>query len=529
MSDEPDSNELLRAYAARQDEAAFSQLVRRHVDLVFSTARRQLSGDADAARDVSQAVFCDLARKARDIPRDIPIAGWLYRHTSYLASNHSRSSRRRDQRERQAALMQDLHRTTELNWNEVAPVLDEAMQSLPEEDRDALVLRFFENRKLREVGHSLGATEEAARKRVDRALEKLRGELQSRGVISTAAALGPMVSGNAVMPAPASLASWITHSIAIPPTAASGSVPWIPEIFSTRGWLAVTTAIAVVCTTVGYLAHRRNQALIQQLRAELASVSDQLAQASIPAPKPSADLPDTVRAELAGLRGEVARLRRQTAGSGATSSKVTASQPPAEATPTPPQIVIESKWILLSAELLQELDLARQLPTEIPTHVSATQVQALLKSLQDETSATLLSAPKVTTLSQRQAQISVTDLTVENGRRFISGPLLDVTPSLSPDGSFELEFFAQWKVHEPVPEPSGNPSSLPVLPSNQAMTKLRLGADEFIALRRPVPEGVMDWAQRANAEFSDAGSSPSLILLISAQEVDAAGQRVVRK
>lgn len=528
MSDDLDSNELLRAYATRQDEAAFSQLVRRHVDLVFSTARRQLSGDADAARDVSQAVFCDLAGKARDIPRDIPIAGWLYRHTSYLASNHSRSSRRRDQRERQAALMQDLHRPTELNWNEVAPVLDEAMQSLPEEDRDALVLRFFENRKLREVGHALGATEEAARKRVDRALEKLRGELQSRGVVSTAAALGPMVSGNAVMPAPAGLASWITQSIATPSPVTSGGIPTIPGTLSTPGWLAVTTAIAVVLSTAGYQAHRTNQAIIQQLRAELASLSEQLAQANVPAPKPSTDLPDSVRAELAGLRGEVARLRRQTAAS-STAAKPSPAHPPAEQPPAPAQIVVESKWILLSAELLAEHDLERQLPNEQPTHMAAAQVQALIKSLQTDAGTTLLSAPKVTTLSQRQAQISVTDITQENGRRFASGPLLDVTPTLATDGSIDLEFFTQWQVREPLPEPSDKPLTLPLLPAKLTMTKARLAADEFIAIRRAVPDGALDWAQRANPDLPDGDSNPSLIVLISAQEVDAAGQRIVRK
>jgi len=529
VSDELDSNELLRAYTARQDEAAFAQLLRRHVDLVFSAARRQLSGDADAARDVSQAVFLDLARKAREIPRDIPIAGWLYRHTSYLASNHSRSSRRRDQRERQAALMQDLHRTTEVNWNEVAPVLDEAMQSLPEEDRDALVLRFFENRKLREVGRSLGATEEAARKRVDRALDKLRGELQSRGVASTAAALGLMVSGNAVMPAPVGLASWINQSIATPSHVVLGNIPIIPGTRPTRGWLGVTTAIAVVCCSIGFQAHRRNQAIIQQLRSELASVSEQLAQANVPAPKPSADLPEAVQAELTGLRGEVARLRRQSATPGAASSKISPAEPPTELTSSPPVILVESKWILLSADQMQELDLARELPTETPTHFSSTHVQALLKSLSEEAGVTLLSPAKVTTVSQRQAQISVTDVTVENGRRFTSGPLLDVTPSLCPDGSIDLEFFAQWKDREPVQETSGNPLLLPRIVSNQAWTKVRLGANEFIALRRTVPEAAKDWAQRANAELTDLGSSPSLILLISAHEVDAVGSQVRRK
>lgn len=528
MSDDLDSNELLRAYAARQDEAAFSQLVRRHVDLVFSTARRQLSGDADAARDVSQTVFCDLAQKAREIPKEIPIAGWLYRHTSYLASNHSRSSRRRDQRERQAALMQDLHRPTELNWNEVAPVLDEAMQSLPEDDRDALVLRFFENRKLREVGHSLGATEDAARKRVERALEKLRGELLSRGVVSTAAALGPMVSGNAVMPAPTGLAPWITQSIATPSPVPTGAPPGIPGTLSTRGWLAITTAIAVVCSSIGYRTHQRNQAIIQQLHAELASLSEQLAQANVPTSKSSTDLPDSVRAELAGLRGEVARLRRQTAAS-SSAAKPSPAQPPAEPDTVPAQILVESKWILLSAELLAEHDLERQLPNEQPTHLAAVQVQALIKSLQEDAGTTLLSAPKVTTLSQRQAQIAVTDITLENGRRFASGPLLDVIPTLAADGSIDLEFFTQWQIREPLPDPSDKPLSLPVIQANRTMTKARLTADDFIAVRRAIPEGAVDWAHRANPDLPDGEPTPSLIVLISAREIDASGNLVRRK
>jgi hypothetical protein len=333
-----------------------------------------------------------------------------------------------------------------------------------------------------------------------------------------------MVSGNAVMPAPSELAATISHS-ALPTVATSSAVT---GSLAYRWWLGLATTAAVISTVAAYQTHLRGNARIQSLEAVNAQLSAELALAREQKSKPSADLPDAVRTEIAGLRGEVARLRRLQAA--ANRPKVTpdgAKSAPDNASISA-QILIESKWMLVPEELIQELDLARQLPAEIPTKISASHAQELLKAIQADPDAVLLSSPKVLTLTERQAQVAVTDITTENGQRFINGPMLDVIPSKALNGAIDLEFLAVWKVHEPMPE-EGKPIPLPRLEATQSMMKMHLQPEEFIALRRPIPEGAVEWARRAGPAPADASSNPSLILLISAQEMDAAGHRVPKK
>ena len=157
-------------------ERAFRELVERYVNLVYSAAIRHLE-EPQLAQDVVQTVFTALARKARTLPRDVILGGWLYRHTCFVASQAARTERRRRARERQALEMNALNDQPEPDWERLAPFLDQAMQGLGTSDRDAVVLRYFEGRNLRHVGAALGISEEAARKRVTRALEKLRSFL----------------------------------------------------------------------------------------------------------------------------------------------------------------------------------------------------------------------------------------------------------------------------------------------------------------------------------------------------------------
>jgi len=161
-----DSGQLLRDYQQRHDEGAFSELVNRHIDLVYSTALRRTGGDAHLAQDIAQTVFTDLARKARRLPRDVVLGGWLYRHTCFTAAKALRSDRRRQIREREAVAMNAQNEPTDAFWRQIAPVLDEAMNGLNEDDRNAIVLRFFEQQPLREVGAALRTSEDAARMRV---------------------------------------------------------------------------------------------------------------------------------------------------------------------------------------------------------------------------------------------------------------------------------------------------------------------------------------------------------------------------
>ena len=201
---------LLQEFAHSENEGAFAELVRRYVDLVFSSALRQVR-DPDLAEDVTQAVFIILARKARTIPNRAVMAAWLLKATRYVAKNANRSRFRREKHERRAAAMQSRSTETSVHaaYEEIAPHLDEALAGLSAKDRDVVVLRFFEGRQFRGVAEAIGTTEDAAKRRVQRALEKLRSILLRRGVATSAEALSETIPLNAVRPAPTDLATII--------------------------------------------------------------------------------------------------------------------------------------------------------------------------------------------------------------------------------------------------------------------------------------------------------------------------------
>src|SRR5262245_59381709 len=184
------SQPLLAEYAATGSEVAFRDLVSSYLGLVYSAALRLVDNDAHLAEDIAQTVFADLARKARTLPADVMLGGWLHRHTCFVASNTLRAERRRVARERQAVEMNTPEDHSAENLAQLAPVLDDAINELGAEDRTAIMLRYFEQHDFRSIGTALGNSEEAARKRVDRALEKLQGLLRRRGVALSVTLLG---------------------------------------------------------------------------------------------------------------------------------------------------------------------------------------------------------------------------------------------------------------------------------------------------------------------------------------------------
>jgi RNA polymerase sigma factor (sigma-70 family) len=222
---ELNDHELLEQYAQgrrEQAETAFAALAERHVDLVYSTALRSI-GNAHAAEEITQAVFIILANKAENLSRDVVLSGWLYQTARLTAANFLRGEIRRQKREQEAFVQSTLleEKTDNPAWRQIAPLLDEALGQLGERDRNAIVLRFFENKNLREVGLHLGTNEGAAKMRVNRALEKLRKIFGKRGAVFSAAAIAGAVSANSVHAAPAGLAK-IISAVAITKGATAG-------------------------------------------------------------------------------------------------------------------------------------------------------------------------------------------------------------------------------------------------------------------------------------------------------------------
>jgi len=205
---------LLRDYSEGRSEAAFAELVQRHADLVYSSALRQ-TGDPHLAGDVAQAVFLSLARKGATIPRGAVIPGWLIHATRRESANLLRDRARRSRREQLAAEMHSSSTPNPLDaaWERVAPLLDEGLATLRETDRDAVVLHFLRRRTFREVGESLGLSQEAARKRVTRALDSLRAFLTGRGVSLPHTTLAAALVAFGVQPAPQAVAAAIVSAV----------------------------------------------------------------------------------------------------------------------------------------------------------------------------------------------------------------------------------------------------------------------------------------------------------------------------
>lgn len=269
-----DDRALLDRYARHHDEDAFKELVRRHVSFVHAAALRQVGGDAHAADDVTQSVFTDLARKARRLTGHPVLKGWLFTSTRYAAAKFVRREQLRRSRETKAFTLQITEAASARSWDEIRPEFDAVLAALREKDRTALLLRFFESNSYAQIGVRLNVSEDAARMRVERALNQLRDRLARRGITSSSAALASLLTSQATIAAPAGLAQSVA-STALAASAARGSAIGVLRFLSsspTHAGVAAFATLAGLLTLppIGVAVHQTRSAQKAELEAHTA-------------------------------------------------------------------------------------------------------------------------------------------------------------------------------------------------------------------------------------------------------------------
>jgi RNA polymerase sigma factor (sigma-70 family) len=249
--------QLLTRYTNQRAEDAFAEIVRRHLDLVHSAALRQVRSP-ELAEEVAQAVFIELARQGHHVPPRTVLAAWLYHVTRRRAIDVVRREAGRRLREQTAQELQAMNATAE-DWTHIEPLLDDAMEALEETDRLAVLLRYFQNKPLREVGQAIGVTDDAAQKRVSRAVERLREFFSKQGITVGASGLVLVISANAVQAAPAALSLTISTAatltgVTLASTGTTAVAKTIAMTTMQKTLIAVALASGVVGTGIGIYA-----------------------------------------------------------------------------------------------------------------------------------------------------------------------------------------------------------------------------------------------------------------------------------
>jgi RNA polymerase sigma factor (sigma-70 family) len=316
--------DLLREFIRAQSQDAFTALVQRHLGLVYCAALRQVRSP-QLAEEVAQSVFTDLARNAARLKPDTVLTAWLYEVTRRTAINVVRGEARRQLREQIALEMNAMNATAD-DWTQIEPLLDDAMHALDDLDRTAILLRFFENKSLREVGESLGTTDDTARKRVNRAVERLREFFAKRGVTVGASGLSVLISTNAVLVAPAGLSaaiiaatSAITGATIATTAAISQGTLATMNLLNAKA-VAALLGVAVIAGSGTYFVQQQKLGRAEaEHRALLASHEQQAAaarDAQLAALRAREQELENLRkqiADISRLQKEIARLRRELA------------------------------------------------------------------------------------------------------------------------------------------------------------------------------------------------------------------------
>lgn len=332
--------DLLLQFTREHSQDAFREIVRRHLNLVYSAALRQ-ARSPQLAEEIAQSVFADLAVAAGGLKSGTILAAWLYAVASRTAVDMVRKESRRQMREQIAVEMNTVNATAD-DWTQIAPLLDEAMAALDETDRTAVLLRYFENQSLREVGSNLGISDDAAQKRVSRAVERLREFFSKRKLTVGAAGLAALISANSVQSAPIGLAAIISSTVLAGTAQTSALIAATKTIaMTTLQKSIIVAALASVAGTGLYAAHQNAQLRgqiekLQRQQAPLAEQVQRLAESLANATNENAALKtenERLRsdaAELLRLRGEVAASH----GNSVVQSKMENPEAPSKANPS---------------------------------------------------------------------------------------------------------------------------------------------------------------------------------------------------
>ena len=507
----PTDQQLLRDYASRRSDAAFAELVRRHLDLVYSAALRMVC-DAHLAQDVTQGAFVALAKNARRLAGHPVLSGWLHRTAQNLAANAVRSEVRRRAREQEAAAMNQLLAAgTDASWEVIAPHLDAALGELNETERDAVLLRYFERKSARDMAEILGTSEDTAQKRVSRAVERLRDHFSRRNVTIGAGGLVALISANAVQSAPTGLAATISSAIKL--TATTLGMTMLHKIL-------ITGITAAAVGTAIYAGHLRNQ--LQSLQQQQAALAGQISQLNLERDDATNQLAALQRENTKAQADEMEllRLRNQVTLSG----RQQHASPPATQIKTngadfePLAIHTKARFISVPAgdfrALEQTLGVAWTTGTlgDKAGLLTGPQFKAVFEALRGENDVETIAEPEVETSNGRQSQIMEADLVLVNGTNAPIGTILDMNASFSTNTStFTMSLVAKLNM---LPADSSQPDMRTIEATNQ----MDLSPGQTVLLEQEIPDG--GWLPGS----TNIPAGPrSLLIFVTPQVVDARG------
>ena len=556
---------LLRDFLATRSEAAFSDLVRAQIDLVYSAARRICAGDTHLAEDITQTVFADLARKAARLPGDVVLSAWLYRHTFFVASSMIRTERRRRAREQEAVAMNATHEAAEPDWALLAPHLDEAMNALVEADRRALVLRYFDKLDLRAVGERLGVSEDTAQKRVARALERLKTRFAKKGVSVSLTALAASLLAHAVSAAPAVLTAQTASAVVAGFVAGSGFLITLEKFMTLNALKPIAAALAVAGVATPLFLQRQSLAAARDQNASLgAQVAelDELRAENERLAKLAVDYRELERLraehlELMRLRGEATLMRneldalkreferhRQLLLAKGVSEDELLTEAERQARR---QIVIEPRFAELPLSSTVWTEFGLRPPTNANDEggyqvLDAEAAARLIKRLEETKGVDIIFAPRVTTRSGRQTQVkSVEVQTIATGNTgdqvhtepMEFGPVLDVIPTfINEGGTLQLsvigsvtQFLGYDDAGAFANQVTGRLEEASVVPRvvlRQIQAEVHLPPGQVLVMTGGYSPGAITKSE-GNIE---QGEPKGLIVIVDAREINKAGNTV---